>query len=144
MTSQDVVTSRRRWPWLVLVAVLVASFGAGAYLIRPRPNPLANDLGGDKACSALADWLKGKVKDPDTGRPEAAPVLALAVSGWVAASSTPGIHAAMGADMMATDTGQSLKAAGGPDSMRFADLKALHQACVTAGVHMPAYTPPAA
>lgn len=142
MTAQDAVTPQRRWPWLLLLAVVVPAFGVGAYLIRPRPDPLKNDPAGKMACSSLADWLKGKVKDPGTGQPEAAAVMALAVSTWAAGSSTASIRATVGDDFMATDSGQILKAAGGPASLRFADLKALHQACVTIGVHMPAYSPP--
>jgi hypothetical protein len=37
-----------------------------------------------------------------------------------------------------------VKAYGGPASLRFADLPALHAACVAAGEKMPAYVEPGA
>jgi hypothetical protein len=135
---------RARWPWIALAALLVAVLSVVGYTLYAQSRPLADDPAGAKACSTLADWLAGKLKDPDTGKAVEAIYISETVGKYAAASTTSGIRSNAGKDVMAGDTGELLKSYGAPSSMHFADLETIRIACVTAGMDMPAYDPPSA
>lgn len=135
-------TARRRW-WIVagvtLAALIVA---AGSYLALRTPDPLANDPSGAQACHDLTDWIRGDVKDPDTGKAMDKAYVAVALGAEAKRSTTTAIQAAAGQDILDGSTGALLAANGAPH-MQFADLPSLHAACAAAGVKMPPYRVPA-
>lgn len=130
----------RRWI-ITAAAVAVIAAGAGAYVLRPK-DPLAADPAGAKTCHNLAEWLQGKVEDPDTGRPVTAVLMRVSLAGQAAKSTTPAIKAAAGQDLMDSAAGRLLQGYGGPASLQFADLAKLHTACTDAGEKMPSYREP--
>ncbi|GLW32287.1 hypothetical protein [Actinoplanes regularis] len=133
-------THRSRPRWLVPAAIILAAVvGLGAYLIIGHRGPLSDDPAGAAACKTLGDWLRGDVKDPDTGQPASRALAVFAVSDSAGKSTTPGIRAAVGEDIMAGETGKLLQGYGAPVSMRPTNLEKLHSACAAAGVEMPAY-----
>jgi hypothetical protein len=128
---------------VALAALLVTVLSVGGYTLYTNSRPLADDPAGAKACSTLADWLDGKLKDRDTGKAEKEIYVSATVGGYAAASITSGIRSSAGDDVMTGDTGNLLKAYGGPGSLRFAKLQATRTACLAAGVDMPAWNLPA-
>lgn len=135
-----------RGRWIAAgVLFVVLAVAAGVYLAlrpTPKPDPLEHDFAGMTACHQLADWIRGDLKDPDTGKPLDKVVASLALSDYAVESSTPAIKAAAGEDFMDTPEGGYLKAYGGPSSFRAADLYSLHSACQAAGETMPSYAEP--
>ena len=134
---------RVRWLWVAAAALVLAALVVGVSLWLSRDKPLPDDPAGAAACTGLADWIRGDVKDPDTGKPLNSLYMAASVSGPAGASKTPGIRAAVGGELMEGPTGELVKQYGGPDSLRFANLPKLRDACAAAGVKMPAYAEPA-
>ena len=100
---------------------------------------LAEDPAGAQACHQLAGWINGDLKDPDTGKPLKKGIAATVLAQDAIKSTTPAVKAAAGTDLMDDPVIAQVKAYGGPASLRFADLPALHAACVAAGEKMPAY-----
>lgn len=105
-------------------------------------DPLAGrDPHGAEACDGLRQWLAGDLLDK-AGKPEKSLIVAGAVADQAYRSTTESIRAAAGNDVMDAPEMQILKDYGGPASLRFADLKKVHRACVDEGEDMPAYSPP--
>lgn len=130
------------WRWAVAATLALVALAAGVSLWLTRDKPLHDDPAGAAACKGLADWIRGDVKDPDTGKPLSSVYMAASVSKPAEASNTAGIRAAVGEDIMASTSGQLVKQYGGPGSLRFTDLPKLRDACASAGVKMPAYAEP--
>jgi hypothetical protein len=138
-------SGKRSRGWLIVSAVAVLLLflvGVAAYLIVDRSDPLANDPAGAQACHRLADWIKGDLKDPATSAPLTKAITANVLAQDAYNSTTPAIRAAAGADLMDDPIIGQLKANGGPQTLRLADLPKLHAACVGVGEKMPAYAEP--
>jgi hypothetical protein len=134
----------RRWRLWVGLGVAVAAVigGTVAELSTHRtPGPLAADPAGASACANLAQWIKGDLDDPATGKPYNGVLVSEVLAGYAKDATTPGIKATA-SELMTGDVGNLLKANGGPSSLQLANLPKLHAACVAAGVHMPAYAEP--
>lgn len=132
--------------WFVLLGVALGVLGliAGAYvgyrqMTRTGLERLADrDPQGAKACEGLARWLEGTLKGSD-GKPVNKLVMAASAAEFAKDSTTPAIKATAGDDLMSGDAGALVRQAGGPLSLRLADVQRLYGACDAAGVEMPAY-----
>lgn len=133
--------STRRGPWIVLVAT-VAILAAGAFALFGRSGPLGDDPAAANACANLADWIRGDLKDPDTGQPLGKAIAANLLGGQAIQASTPGIRAAVSEDLTKDPAIGAALGGAGPESLRFAELPKLRDACAAAGVKMPAYAEP--
>ncbi len=131
-----------------MVVVLIA---AGATLLVTRrsepkdPGLTAlakTDGSGAAACDYLAQWLKGKVLNPDTKKPYAFIVISVALSTEAAQSTTPAIKATVSEPVLDSQTLALLQANNTPDQQnyRLTNLTSLYQACDGAGVKMPPVT----
>lgn len=133
----------RLWIILPVGAALLAATVVISFVLL-RGGGIDGDPAGTTACRNLAAWIRGDVSDPKTGKPEAKAIMSGALADEAKDSTTPAIKAAAGEDLMADPSfGGLLQGYGGPDSLRFANLRALHGACVAAGMKMPAYAEPA-
>lgn len=131
------------WILVAVGAALLIAVGVGAYFLRGDSDPLAKtDPIGAQSCKALRDWINGDVKDPKTGQPYDQILMAVSLGSHAKNAKTPAIRAAAGQNVMDGDAGELLQSYGGPADFRAANLPQMHDACVGAGVKMPAYATP--
>jgi hypothetical protein len=147
------VPGNQRWPWLSrgrlavigMAVVLAAALAviAGVVLRDPYPGLGAlqrDDPDGAAACQLLGEWLDGQHVD-ENGEPENPLIVASAVAAHAADSTTPAIRFAAGPSLgESTDEDIDPLLQINPDlaEFRIGNLEALHSACTSAGVRLPA------